>query len=264
MGKVVADDKDEGKNAKVYYYIRAGNNDHSFYIDKSDGSIFTNRSFDREKRDNYLLTILAANDPDLYVDPKSSHRFKRDPGHGYVNVTVNILDENDNPPTFEREIYYAGINAAANVNDLVTKVTASDADLKDNGTLQYYVTSANLYKYGSSRPSGSIVPSPFNVTQDGKLVTSGYMAEYNQDRFVVEIVAKEIASPERFAVTKVHVSIMMVDKLQNFLDIIQELLFKRLSSAKASFYIQLHDKHGRIICAKIDLRLVLLLIYSFR
>lgn len=102
--------------------------------------------------------------------------------------------------------YYSGVNSMANINELVSKVTASDADLGNNGTLQYYVATANLYKYGSGKPSGSIVPSPFNVTQDGKLVTSGYMAEYNQDRFIVEIVAKEIASPERFAVAKVHVS----------------------------------------------------------
>jgi hypothetical protein len=31
------------------------------------------------------------------------------------------------------------------------------------------------------------------------------MAEYNQDRFVLDIVAKEKASPEREAMAKVHV-----------------------------------------------------------
>lgn len=194
-----------------------GNPDQSFYIEKSDGSIYTNRSFDREERDSYILTILAANDPDLYINPKDANLQVKNPEHGYVNVTVKILDENDNPPTFERNEYYAGVNSMANLNELVTKVTASDPDLGDNGTLQYYVASASLYKYGSDKPSGSIVPSPFNVTQDGKLVTSGYMAEYNQDRFIVKIVAKEIASPERFSVTKVHVSLKFIYNLILFL-----------------------------------------------
>lgn len=126
--------------------------------------------------------------------------------HGHANVTITILDENDNPPIFERNDYYAGINSMANINDFVTKVTASDLDVGDNGTLHYYIASANLYKYGSDKPSGSIVPSPFNVTQDGKILTSGYMAEYNQHRFIVEVVAKEIVIPERYAMTKVHVS----------------------------------------------------------
>lgn len=205
VGKVIAKDKDEGRHAKVYYYIVAGNMDYAFYIDKSDGSIYTNKSFDREKRDSYVLSILAANDPDLYIDSRATHHPNKNPEHGHTNVTITILDENDNPPVFERSDYYAGINSMANINEPVAKVTASDLDLGDNGTLQYYVVGANLYKYGSERSSGSIVPSPFNVTQEGKLVTSGYMAEYNQDRFIVEVVAKETASPERFATTKVHV-----------------------------------------------------------
>ncbi|XP_074114366.1 cadherin 87A [Cotesia typhae] len=201
VGQVTAEDKDEGRHARVYYYIEAGNEDRSFYIDKSDGTIYTNKSFDRELRDKYMLTILAANDPDIYIGDSS--KFTNDYGH--VNVTIKILDENDNPPEFERSDYYAGINSMANVNDMVAKLTATDRDLGDNGTLHYYVASANLYKYGSDKPSGSIVPSPFNVSQDGKLVTSGYMAEYNQDRFIVEVIAKEAASPEHYAMARVHV-----------------------------------------------------------
>lgn len=173
-------------------------------MDKSDGSIYSNKSFDRETKSTYVLSILAANDPDLYVE--SGKTLMSNPEYGHVNVTIRILDENDNAPVFERNDYYAGINSMANVNDFVTKVTATDIDLSDNGTLTYYIASSNLYKYGSEKPSGSIVPSPFNVTQDGKIVNSGYMAEYNQDRFIVEVVAKEIAAPERSAVAKVHVS----------------------------------------------------------
>lgn len=204
VGRVTAEDKDEGRHARVYYYIEAGNEDGAFYIDKSDGTIYTNKSFDRETRDTYVLTILGANDPDLYVSSQSVGSIGN-PEHGHVNVTVHILDENDSSPVFERTDYYAGINSMANINEFVAKVTASDLDLGDNGTLHYYVAGAYLYKYGSLKPSGSIIPSPFNVTQDGKLVTSGYMAEYNQDRFSVEIVAKETAPPERYAMTRVHV-----------------------------------------------------------
>lgn len=150
---------------------------------------------------------MASNDPDIYISPADAGRpLMYNTDHGYVNVTIIILDENDNSPIFERNDYYAGVNSMANVNDFVTKVTASDLDVGDNGTLHYYVASANLYKYGSEKPSGSIVPSPFIVTQDGKLVTSGYMAEYNQDRFIVEVIAKEAAIPERYAMTRVHVS----------------------------------------------------------
>lgn len=53
---------------------------------------------------------------------------------------------------------------------------------------------------------------PFNshttaISQDGRLTTNAYMAEYNQDRFELDIQAKEVQPPERIAVAKVFVSI---------------------------------------------------------
>ncbi|KAF7987447.1 hypothetical protein HCN44_003209 [Aphidius gifuensis] len=217
IGQINAEDKDEGRHARIYYYIEAGNNDYSFYIDKIDGTIFTNKSFDRETRDSYLLTIFASNDPDIYMSSSYNNNNNNnendndnDDGNNNnnrsrVNITITILDENDCPPIFERNEYFAGVNSMANINELVSTVKASDKDAGLNGTLHYYVSSSNLYKYESDKPSGAIVPSPFNVTQDGKLITSGYMAEYNQNRFIVEIIAKETSYPERYAMTKVHV-----------------------------------------------------------
>lgn len=93
----------------------------------------------------------------------------------------------------------------ANINEFVAKLSAFDPDAGDNGTLYYYIKASNLFKFGSNLSRGSIIPSPFNVTEDGKLVTANYMAEYNQDRFVLDVVAKEKALPEREATTKVHV-----------------------------------------------------------
>ena len=45
------------------------------------------------------------------------------------------------------------------------------------------------------------------ISQDGRLTTNAYMAEYNQDRFELDIQAKEVQPPERIAVAKVFVSI---------------------------------------------------------
>ena len=46
------------------------------------------------------------------------------------------------------------------------------------------------------------------ISQDGRLTTNAYMAEYNQDRFELEIQAKEVQPPERIAMAKVFVSIV--------------------------------------------------------
>jgi hypothetical protein len=67
------------------------------------------------------------------------------------------------------------------------------------------VKASNLYKYGSNKSSGSIIPSPFNITERGEISTATYLAENNQHRFVIDIIARENAYPEREAYTQVHV-----------------------------------------------------------
>lgn len=216
IGKVQALDKDEGKHAKVYYYILSGNEEGGFYLDKSDGSLYTNKSFDREQKEEYDLFILANNDPDFFLSMEDRQKMTEEQvahDSSVAKVKISIQDENDNPPRFEKSDFYAGVNTMANINEFVATLHASDPDLGTNGTITYYIRASNLYKLGSNKSSGSIVPSPFNITQDGKLVTANYMAEYNQDRFIVEVIAKELASPEREAVARVNVWIFEPNQL---------------------------------------------------
>ncbi|KAE8740358.1 hypothetical protein FOCC_FOCC014138, partial [Frankliniella occidentalis] len=208
IGKVEAQDPDEGLYARIYYYIMRNSGSGLFTIERTDGTLYTNATLDREKEDSYELYIKASNDPDFYISKDelnalSDDELQQDPTIAHVLITV--LDENDNAPQFEHSNYYAGVNAMANVDELVVQLTAKDPDLGINGSIIYYIAASNLYKYGSNRSSGSIVPSPFNITQSGQLRTSNYMAEYNQDRFIIDVVAREQALPERETRTKVHV-----------------------------------------------------------
>ncbi|KAK7790843.1 hypothetical protein R5R35_010718 [Gryllus longicercus] len=205
IGRVSAIDLDEGSHATVYYHIIAGNEEGGFYVDKTNGSIFTNASFDREQRDEYNIFIKACNKPEYFPTPEEISVLNEERDPSIAQVRISILDENDNPPHFHRPNYYAGVNAMTNINEFVVKVLAEDSDFGANGSLSYFIIASNLYKFGSNRSSGSIIPSPFNVTEDGRIVTANYMAEYNQERFVLEVRAKEKAAPEREAVTHVHI-----------------------------------------------------------
>lgn len=122
-----------------------------------------------------------------------------------AHVVVTVQDLNDNEPYFKKPIYYAAVNAMANVNQFVVNVTAFDPDYGLNGTLTYYIKASNLYKYRSDKSSGSIIPSPFNISQRGEIFTATYLAENNQHRFVVDIVARENGFPEREAYAQVQV-----------------------------------------------------------
>lgn len=93
---------------------------------------------------------------------------------------------------------------SSNSDKLLLQIHASDPDFGINGSLSYFIRSSNLFHMGSNVSSGSVVPSPFHVTTDGRLFTESLMAEYNQDRFVLEVVAREEAAPFREDKASVH------------------------------------------------------------
>lgn len=204
-------DRDEGNHAKVYYYLLSGNEDGGFYLDKSEGNLYANRSFDREEKDEYNLLILANNDPDFYLSAEQIGQMDEDEvmhDSSIAKVKVTINDLNDNAPIFQQAIYYSAINAMANINEIVTNVSAFDPDSGVNGTLTYYIKASNLYKFNSNKSSGSIIPSPFNITDNGQINTATYLSENNQQRFVIDVLARENAFPEREASAQVFVSIL--------------------------------------------------------
>ncbi|XP_045449394.1 cadherin-87A-like [Melitaea cinxia] len=207
VGNVKAIDKDSGDNGKVYYHVLEGNREGAFTLDRTQGVIRANATFDREKQDEYSMTIYASNNPILehaaaILNSIDNSSDSQDPS--VTSVRIKILDENDNEPKFQQKIYYAGIKHTARVNEPIISILAEDPDLGENGTLLYMVAASNLYKFGASESSGSVVPSPFNVSQDGILTTATYMSEYNNDRFVLDIIAQELAPPHRQAKTQVY------------------------------------------------------------
>lgn len=192
----------------MYYYIISGNEDSAFYLDRSGGGIYSNKSFDREEKDEYDLLIIATNDPNFIASPDNSEIDENDRSVAQVKVSINDL--NDNAPIFEQSVYYSAVNAMANINDFVVNVTAVDPDLGANGSVTYYIKATNLYKFNSNRSSGSIIPSPFNISEKGEIFTATYLAENNQHRFAIDVIARENAYPERQAVTTICVSICLL------------------------------------------------------
>ncbi|ALC46335.1 Cad87A [Drosophila busckii] len=195
-------------NRDIFYYMLLGNEDGAFYVDKLTGDIYTNKSLDREQTDAYTLYILASIKSDLHISEEERASFSiktlnRD--NTVAKVAITVLDVNDNAPIFEKSIYYAGVNANAKMNAAITLVNATDADQGKNSKIEYMIVASNLYKFDASKSTGSIVPSPFAISQDGRITANTIMAEYNQDRFELEIVARELEEPQRSANTKVNI-----------------------------------------------------------
>lgn len=79
---------DQGSNARLLYHIVDGNHDNAFVIEPPfSGLVKTNIVLDREIRDMYRLTVIATDEgvPQLT---------------GTSTIRINIVDVNDNQPTF--------------------------------------------------------------------------------------------------------------------------------------------------------------------
>ena len=60
-------------------------------------------------------------------------------GLGYLDLGVNILDINDNPPVFQRSSYKISVNESVPIGSSLITVTANDADEGKNAILDYSI-----------------------------------------------------------------------------------------------------------------------------
>lgn len=173
IGKIQAYVHDKDPRVGIFYYILSGNVNGAFYVDKRSGDVYTNRSLDREVVDTYHLYILASKKSDFHISARDRADLvaaTMDRDSHVAKVQVKVLDINDNAPKFEHDVYHLGVSTEATIGQLVTIINATDADVGVNGTFDLIIVASNLFKYGSNRSVGSIVPSPFSKHRfDGHL-----------------------------------------------------------------------------------------------
>ncbi|XP_014247424.1 protein dachsous [Cimex lectularius] len=126
--QVSATDIDQGSNSQLLYHIVEGNHDNAFIIEpSSSGIVKMNIVLDREIRDNYKLTVIATDEgmPQLT---------------GTSTILVNIVDVNDNQPTFPPHSVIT-INEGKEVGSVLTSITANDVDT--NPALTYNLSDSD-------------------------------------------------------------------------------------------------------------------------
>ncbi|XP_062902616.1 protocadherin Fat 4 isoform X2 [Mobula hypostoma] len=142
--RVSASDVDEGNNALVHYYIIEGNEEDQFMIQSTTGQVTLIGKLDHEATVSYSLTLLAV---DLGSDPLSST----------CTLIINVLDENDNTPSFPQAVMHIDALENMRVGELVESATATDSDSGDNAEIHYSITGSNNHgTFSISHNTGSI------------------------------------------------------------------------------------------------------------
>ncbi|CAL4103549.1 unnamed protein product [Meganyctiphanes norvegica] len=141
--QISATDDDHGPNANIVYHIIDGNHDNAFVIDPAySGIVKTNIVLDREIRESYRLTIIATDEgvPQLT---------------GTCTLRINIVDANDNQPTFPPHSIVQ-VSEGSEVGTVITTITANDVDTNPAITYKFTNTGNPLNMFSIDKFSGKI------------------------------------------------------------------------------------------------------------
>uniref|UniRef100_A0A8C0EQT9 Cadherin related 23 n=1 Tax=Bubo bubo TaxID=30461 RepID=A0A8C0EQT9_BUBBB len=127
--QVHATDNDVGTYGKVSYFF--SDDPDRFSLDKDTGIILLTARLDFETMQRYTLTVIA-----------------RDGGGEETTgrVRINVLDVNDNVPTFQKEAYLGALRENEPSVTQVVRLRASDEDSPPNNQITYSIVQASAFR----------------------------------------------------------------------------------------------------------------------
>uniref|UniRef100_A0A8B9X0V6 Protocadherin Fat 4 n=1 Tax=Bos mutus grunniens TaxID=30521 RepID=A0A8B9X0V6_BOSMU len=142
--RVSASDVDEGSNGLIHYSVIKGNEERQFAIDSTSGQVTLIGRLDYEATPAYSLVIQAVDSGAVSLNSTCT-------------LNIDILDENDNTPSFPKSTLFVDVLENMRIGELVSSVTATDSDSGDNADLHYSITGTNNHGTFSISPNtGSI------------------------------------------------------------------------------------------------------------
>ncbi|XP_053179560.1 protocadherin alpha-3-like [Scomber japonicus] len=145
-----AHDPDVGINSVQRYKLSQNDNFHLEIRDRGEDKIpflVLQRQLDREQKTNHSLILTAI---DGGTPSKSAN----------LNLTIRVLDNNDNRPVFSKEVYSVTLLENAALGTIVITVQATDLDEETNGEVEYAfggdINSKVLQLFSLDRNTGEI------------------------------------------------------------------------------------------------------------
>uniref|UniRef100_G3QZB8 Cadherin-23 n=1 Tax=Gorilla gorilla gorilla TaxID=9595 RepID=G3QZB8_GORGO len=182
---VTATDADSGNFALIEYSL--GDGESKFAINPTTGDIYVLSSLDREKKDHYILTALAKDNPG---DVASNRR------ENSVQVVIQVLDVNDCRPQFSKPQFSTSVYENEPAGTSVITMMATDQDEGPNGELTYSLEGPGV--------------EAFHVDMDSGLVTTQRPLQ-SYERFNLTVVATDGGEPPLWGTTMLLVEVIDVN-----------------------------------------------------
>jgi len=188
IGSVQATDEDNGDDGIVYYLLVGSSNDRGFLINTNTGAITISRRLDRESQSRVVLTVLAKNSGSIKGNDTDE-----------AQIVISVQDGND-PPVFEKEIYKADISEDAPIGSLVVSVKANDIDVRpSNNRFTYEILDGNPNKTFKIDP----------IT--GYISTAGYLDREKISIYNLKVGAVDTGLPPQTGITVVMINLLDVN-----------------------------------------------------
>ncbi|XP_053500578.1 protocadherin-16 isoform X2 [Ictalurus furcatus] len=167
--EVTASDADEGKNGQILYFLSKEARG-AFTIDPDTGRILTASLLDREKMASYSFQVCAVD-----LSPAAPHNTT-------VQVTVTILDMNDNAPFFIQDPLIINVSSRrVSTNHVVATMKAEDKDFGANGSV--------FYRFAKPVQGFSI------NSLTGEIQTTEALNSLTQNQYILIVEAMDQGSP---------------------------------------------------------------------
>ena len=179
--QVTATDMDTGSNGLVTYSLQQGAYSHIFGIFANDGFLHNKVNLDREQMEQYTINVVAT---DNGIPTKSST----------AEIRINILDANDNTPTFVEDSYHFFVSENLPEDTRIGSVRATDSDQRDNDQLRYSIIGRS---------------SAINIDpQSGELKTKEHLDREQREQYSFSVSVTDEGSPPRTATVNVKVTVL--------------------------------------------------------
>uniref|UniRef100_A0A3P9MBX9 Cadherin domain-containing protein n=1 Tax=Oryzias latipes TaxID=8090 RepID=A0A3P9MBX9_ORYLA len=186
-------DEDTGSNSVKTYKLSPNE---YFSLDVQSGGersasaeLVLLKALDREKEPDIKLTLTA-------VDGG------KPPNTGTVQIHINVLDVNDNTPSFSKTLYKARVKENAPPGSLVIQLNATDLDEGDSGTVIY-----SFVKRANFNPAHMFSLNP----DSGEIAVKGGLDYESQSAYEVHVQATDKGASPRRANGKVLIEVVDVN-----------------------------------------------------
>ncbi|NWR71824.1 CAD19 protein, partial [Centropus unirufus] len=195
IGKLLAEDRDIGKNAAMNYFLEGDSSDVFDIItnnETQEGIILLKKTVDYETQRRYSIEAKVVN---RYIDDRF---LEEGPFEDKTIVKINVEDV-DEPPVFDLENYMMEIPEGAVSGSLVGMVNATDPD-KDDCPVRYSIVQDMRLKR------------LFSINEhNGTIITTKPLDREIASWYNITVKATEIRKPDKKTEAKVYIQVLDVN-----------------------------------------------------